>query len=107
MTIMAETPDLVDDTEHRPWSRLRQDIGAVLWSAFLAACLATMLFFAMFDPILLAHDGAPPKWLADRKTGYAVGFFFFWAMTTVSALLTAWLIDTRSFQKQARSKDPA
>lgn len=104
---MPAAPDATESTESRPWSRLRQDIGAVLWSAFLAACLATMLFFAVFDPLLLARDSDPPRWLADRKTGYTMGFFFFWLVTTVSALLTAWLIDTRSFQKQSRPKDAA
>ena len=78
------------------WARLRRDVGPVLWSAFLAACIATMLFFAIFDPVLLMHDDAPPSWLADRRTGYAVGFFFFWMTTTIAALLTAWLIDTRT-----------
>lgn len=74
---------------------LRQDAGAFLWSSFLAACLATMVFFAFFDPLLLAHDDAPPAWLADRMTGYAVGFFFFWFVCAVAAVLTAYLIDTR------------
>ena len=78
------------------WSRLRRDVGPVLWSAFLAACFGTMLFFALFDPVLLMHDEAPPAWLADRRTAYALGFFFFWLMATIAALLTAWLIDTRS-----------
>ena len=79
----------------RAWSRLRQDVGALLWCSFLAACLATFLFFAYFDPMLLTHDDHPPAWLADRMTGYAVGFFFFWLVCAVSALLTAWLVDSR------------
>lgn len=78
------------------WWRVRRDLGPVLWSAFLAACVATMLFFALFDPVLLMRDDSPPKWLADRRTGYAAGFFFFWMTTTIAALLTAWLIDTRT-----------
>lgn len=78
------------------WSRFRQDLGVLLWCSFLAACLATLLFFAYFDPLLLAADDSPPRWLADRQTGYAVGFFFFWAMCTVASFLTAYLIDTRS-----------
>jgi hypothetical protein len=77
------------------WSLMRRDVGPVLWSAFLAACVGTMLFFALFDPVLLMHDEAPPTWLADRRTAYALGFFFFWMMTTLAALMTAWLIDTR------------
>lgn len=80
----------------RPWSRLRQDAAALLWSSFLAACLATMIFFAFFDPLQLGDDLDPPHWLTDRMTGYAVGFFFFWFVCAVSAFLTAWLVDTRS-----------
>ena len=50
----------------------------------------------MNPTILLDHDSAPPAWLADRMTGYAVGFFFFWAMCTIASFVTAYLIDTRS-----------
>jgi hypothetical protein len=70
----------------------RKRLGAVLWAAFLAACVATMLFFAVFDPLLLMDDDAPPSWLADRRSGYALGFFFFWATSTLAAALTAWLV---------------
>jgi hypothetical protein len=87
----------------RAWTRLAQDIGVIVWCAFLAACFATMLFFAIFDPVHLMHDDAPPPWLADRRTGYALGFFFFWVVTTISASLTAWLIDTRSSSDGALS----
>jgi hypothetical protein len=78
------------------WPRFRQDLGVLLWASFLAACIATMFFFAYFDPVLLDRDAAPPAWLADRMTGYTVGFFFFWAVCTIASFLTAYLIDTRS-----------
>jgi len=81
--------------ENSACSRLRQDAGAVVWCSFLAACFATMLFFALFDPIYLKQDDDPPSWLADRRTAYALGFFFFWLMTAIAAGLTAWLVDTR------------
>jgi hypothetical protein len=87
-----------------PWSRLRQDIGVIVWCGFLAACFATMLFFAIFDPVLLMRDDAPPRWLADRRTGYAVGFFFFWLSTTIAAALSTWLIDTRPPTEPAPDK---
>jgi hypothetical protein len=77
------------------WSRLRQDAGPLLWSSFLGASLATMLFFAVFDPLQLGDDLDPPRWLTNRMTGYALGFFFFWFVCAVSAFLTAWLVDTR------------
>ncbi|HEY7640816.1 MAG TPA: hypothetical protein VH814_13910 [Steroidobacteraceae bacterium] len=77
------------------WPRFRQDLGVLLWASFLAACAATLFFFAYFDPRSLAADEAPPSWLADRMTGYGVGFFFFWAVCTIASFLTAYLIDTR------------
>lgn len=91
---MATNEQVVSETG--AWSRLRQDVGVIVWCGFLAACFATMLFFAIFDPILLMRDDAPPAWLADRRTGYALGFFFFWLTTTIAATLTAWLVDTRT-----------
>lgn len=89
-----DEPRATDTTQ--AWSRLRQDAGALLWCSFLAACVATMFFFAYFDPVLLAEDAHPPRWLADRMTGYAVGFFFFWVVCSIAAFLTAWLVDTRA-----------
>jgi hypothetical protein len=73
----------------------RHHLGPILWSAFLVACLATMLFFACFDPLSLLHDSALSNRITDRLGGYTVGFFFFWAITTLAAGLTAWLIATQ------------
>lgn len=77
-------------------------MGVLLWASFLAACAATALFFAYFDPPLLAADDAPPRWLADRMTGYAVGFFFFWAVCAIAGFLTAYLIDTRPSERDGK-----
>lgn len=77
------------------WPRFREDLGVLLWASFLAACIATALFFAYFDPPLLVADERAPWWLADRMTGYAIGFFFFWGVCTIASFLTAYLIDTR------------
>lgn len=90
----------------RVWSRLRQDIGVIVWSGFLAACFATLLFFALFDPALLMHDDSPPQWLADRRSGYTVGFFFFWVTAMIAAALATWLVDTRNSNAVARTDGP-
>ncbi len=58
------------------WPNFRQDLGVLLWASFLSACVATLLFFACFDPQLLVDDTEPPEWLADRRAGYTVGFSF-------------------------------
>ena len=53
-----------------------------------------MVFFAFFDPLLLGNDEQPPTWIPSRMAGYAIGFFFFWAVTAGAAVLTAYLLDT-------------
>lgn len=73
----------------------RHCLGPILWPAFLVACLATMLFFACFDPLPLLHDTALSSWITDRRGGYTIGFFFFWIITSLAASLTAWLIATQ------------
>ena len=69
------------DLTPKPWSRRRQKAGVIVWSSFLAACVATMVFFAIFDPLLLGDDDQPPAWLPSHMTGYALGFFFFLNVT--------------------------
>jgi hypothetical protein len=78
------------------------DVGRVLWPSFLAACGASVLFFAVVDPTLLR--GAGPRLFADldRKAGYALGFFFFWAIGTVASTLSVFLI--RSSQRRQTSR---
>ena len=64
MEVGAVTLHLEHPNPHaRRWPMMRRDVAILLWASFLAACVATMLFFAMFDPLLLAHDDTPPRWL--------------------------------------------
>lgn len=92
---MHSPRDIVPPRPQSRWPRFFEDLGILLWTSFLAACVATLLFFACLDPLLLANDAAPPAWLADRRTAYALGFFFFWFICTIASFLTAYLIDTR------------
>jgi len=62
-------------------------IGAILWSAFLAAALACLLCFAFLDPEALAA-GDLPSWWTTRRAVYALGFFFFWLIGLVAAALS-------------------
>ena len=77
----------------RRWSRRGQNFAAILWPAFLAACLATGLFFSQVDPVDLLAIMQP---FADLSglAGYAVGFFFFWFVCSVSSWLSVLLIRT-------------
>lgn len=88
--------DFADEAEYRPpppWSRATQALVAVLWPSFLAGSLATMLFFAFVDPELLADATSPPLQVG-RMAGYAIGFFFFWAITLASSAVSVYLVQT-------------
>ena len=89
-----EGPDDGHERERGPWSQRAQDLAVTLWPSFLAASVATMFFFAFLDPMSVGAGAMPPRWLAHRMAGYAVGFFFFWAICTLSSALTLYLVRT-------------
>lgn len=72
---------MVDTNEsaQSDWSRDTQKVAVVSWISFLTASAASVLFFAFVDPLLLVEainiDG-----IDSRYAGYAIGFFFFWAI---------------------------
>src|SRR5579871_6466757 len=72
----------------------RMDLGLILWPSFLAACGASLLFFAAVDPLLLREAG--PRLFAgiERDSGYAIGFFFFWAVAAAASALSVYLMRT-------------
>jgi len=77
----------------KQWSRDKQAVATVIWISFLAAAVATMLFFAVFDPSDLAHT-LDPELEIGRQAGYAIGFFFFWVIAAGCSGVTAWLVRT-------------
>lgn len=74
--------------------RFAQNVAMTLWPSFLAASVATMAFFAFLDPLLFGEATGAPAWLEDRMAGYAAGFFFFWAVCTLSSAMTLYLLHT-------------
>jgi hypothetical protein len=74
-------------------SRRQRDVAVAGWCSFLVAAAATMVFFAFIDPMTLAEVTEPPL-PVDRMTGYAIGFFFLWAVTGAAAALTLYLTRT-------------
>jgi len=84
----AVPPPVSRRTEHA------LNVALVLWPSFLAACAASLLFFAAVDPALLRNAG--PRLFAslDREGGYALGFFFFWAVGAIASTLSVYLIRT-------------
>lgn len=61
---------------------------SILWPSFLMAGLATVLFFAAFDPVVLLQETR----FADisRIGAYSSGFFLFWLLTASSCALTCY-----------------
>ncbi len=82
-----ETAPAPFDHPPRPIS---QRLGAILWPSFFAAGVATMVCFALIDPLILG-DVTFPGLEISRETGYAIGFFAFWTATAASSLFT-WIL---------------
>ena len=77
----------------RKWSRNAQAVATVVWISFLSASVATMLFFAIFDPVALLQS-YDSEITIGRQGGYAIGFFFFWFISAGCSAVTAWLVRT-------------
>ena len=77
----------------RKWSRNAQAVATVVWISFLSASVATMLFFAVFDPVELLET-YDTNLEIGREGGYAIGFFFFWFISAGCSAVTAWLVRT-------------
>ncbi len=94
-------PAADEEREQRSWPPPLQAAAAIGWSSFLAACLGTLLGFAVLDPQLiidglhLGPDTLPAGWLT--RTGlYTLGFLLFWLVGGVAAWLAVMLTrDTR------------
>lgn len=63
----------------------------VAWSSFAVAAVATMLFFAAFDPVLLAEAATFPVSLS-RVAGYTLGFFALWTLTAAASVISLFLV---------------
>jgi hypothetical protein len=82
-----------------------QRYSATLWPSFLSAGVATVLFFAFFDPnTLLACEGGP---LLTRIGAYSVGFFLFWLLTAGSSIATMYYLSTTVRGKTRHGRDAA
>ena len=69
---------------------LVQRLGAILWPSFFSAGVATMVLFALVDPIEL-RDISAVDLPVSREAGYTLGFFGFWLLTASSSLFT-WIL---------------
>ena len=86
----ADHPDASTVTE---LPRL-QRVSSVLWPSFLFAGAATVVFFALIDPVaMLDCQGAAPP--LSRTGAYSLGFFLFWLLTAGSSAVTLYYLSTR------------
>ena len=92
-----------NETELLP-ERLRQ-IGAIAWPSFFAAAVASVVFFAVVDPMELA-DITWPHLAISREFGYSIGFFMFWICTFSSSAFTALLLSARDKRASRQRKRP-
>ena len=69
---------------------MAQRVGAILWPSFFAAGVATMVFFAFVDPLVL-RDITFPVGECSRSLGYSIACFMFWVATAASSLFT-WIL---------------
>lgn len=99
---MNTTPPREFDHPPRP---LAQRLGAILWPSFFAAGVATMVLFAIVDPIEL-RDISAIDLPVGREAGYTIGFFMFWAATAASSLFTWILLRPASRYNPPRRKRP-
>ena len=99
-----DSDDVAVIPEQLPWSRGAQAIAAILWPSFLAAGLATMLFFAFVDPESL-RDTMVDSLDFGRMSGYGLGFFFFWLITMVSSAISVFLLRTARRNGSSPDKD--
>jgi hypothetical protein len=93
--------DAAPSDTHELSSRQR-DVAVAGWCSFLVAAAGTMLFFAFIDPMTLADVAGPPL-PVDRMSGYALGFFFLWALAGASAALTLYLTRTSHAEPPPRN----
>jgi len=90
---------------HRLLSRFSRDIAMVLWPSFIAASIACLFFYAIFDPTQIGQDTVLADWFTDTHAGYALGFFSFWGFTTLSSALTLYLVRTEADHRHDSGKD--
>ncbi len=84
----------IRDSMNRPSpnrrQRLIQQWGAILWPSFIAAGVASVVFFAFVDPLRLQAISFPGTAIS-RELGYTAGFFMFWSVTALSSAVTWYL----------------
>ena len=77
---------LAPDAERNVKRETTQRARWVIWPGFLAAIVAEIVFFAMFDPLDFNM-----RLQLSREAVYTFGFVAFWALGMLSSALTLFL----------------
>lgn len=80
----------LDNQKTTVLANILKTIGVSLWISFLFAGIASMLFFATFDPEILAQQATFATELS-REAGYTIGFFLFWLLLVVNSSVALFL----------------
>ena len=88
--VWAQMQKIVPEEELEPRVFWRT-YGTIAWVSFLFAGLATMLFFATFDPVEIASLATYPMTMSPLA-GYTIGFFLFWILCFCCSTLTCILL---------------
>ena len=70
--------------------RFLRTYGMSIWCSFLSAGIASVLFFATFDPRVLVENATFPYPLS-REAAYTLGFFLFWILLILNSFLVLML----------------
>ena len=104
MSTYRPPPGALRAAPESPRDSLARRIGSIVWPSFFAAGVATMVFFAIVDPLDLAQI-TWPRVEISRQAGYTLGFLMFWMCTASACLFTALLI-APSLRNPAQESSP-
>jgi len=65
-------------------------VMAILWPAFLMACVSCGVLFSLIDPLDLVIFGE--KFSMSSQAGYTIGFVLFWFLGCVASTITVVLL---------------
>jgi len=90
------------------WSRRKRDVGIIVWIAFLAASVGTLVIFAVLDPDAISDAWVLP-WEMGRKLAYSLGFAFLFCVSVLASGLTVFMIRTgpRRGHRRGKGRRPA
>ena len=74
-----------------------QILGAIIWPSFVFAGIASMLFFASFDPTEIGYFATFPLELSAIQ-GYSLGFGLFWLLGVANIFAALFLLKIIDFK---------